>query len=456
MTHERLLAALREAVGERHCLTDAALRASYETDWTRRFHGEALAVVRPASADEVAAVLRLCADAGVAVVPQGGKTGLVGGSVPRGGEVVLSTLRLSEIGDVDADAGEVTLGAGVTLAVAQDRARAFGWDVGVDLGARDSATIGGLVAANAGGIRVLRHGSMRRQVLGIEAVMADGRILRRLPGMPMDNTGYDLGSLLAGSEGTLAVITRVRLRLVPQLRERAVCVAGFPDAGAAVRAAAVLRRRLASVSALELFTDEGLELVMRHASVAPPFARRTPAYLLVEAADDVAEPADALIAAVEELGVGESAAVAVDEAGRHRLWQLRERHTESINAEGVPHKLDVSVPLARYAELVERAPAVVSAVVPGARTISYGHVGDGNLHVNVLGPEPDDEAADDAVLRLVLELGGSVSAEHGIGVAKVDWLARDRGEDAVAAMRAIKDAWDPRGILNPGVLFPRR
>ena len=456
MTDDAFLAALRGVVGAQHCLTDPDLRASYETDWTRRFHGTALAVVRPGSTDEVVAVLRLCADAGVAVVPQGGNTGLVGGSVPRGGEVVLSTTRLNEVGDLDAEAGEVTLGAGVTLAVAQERARAAGWDVGVDLGARDSATIGGLVAANAGGINVLRHGSMRRQVLGIEAVMADGRVLRRLPGMPKDNTGYDLASLLAGSEGTLAVITRIRLRLIPQLRHRAVCVAGFADAAAAVHAAASLRRRLASVMALELFTDAGLELVMRHAGAGAPFAARTPIYLLVECADDVADPSDSLIEAVEALGVGESASIAVDPAGRHRLWQLRERHTEAINAEGVPHKLDVSVPMARYAELVDGAPIAVEAVAPDARTISYGHVADGNLHVNVLGPGPDDEAVDAAVLELVLELGGSVSAEHGIGIAKVDWLVRDRGDATVAAMRAIKDAWDPGGILNPGVLFPRR
>jgi FAD/FMN-containing dehydrogenase len=347
----------------------------------------------------------------------------------------------------------MTVGAGVTLAVAQERARAVGWDVGIDLGARDSATIGGLVAANAGGINVLRYGSMRRQVLGIEAVMADGRVLRRLPGMPKDNTGYDLASLLAGSEGTLAVITSVRLRLVPQLRYRAVCVAGFADAAAAVHAAAQLRRRLASVMALELFTDVGLELVMRHAGAAPPFSPRTPVYLLVECADDIADPTDALIEAVEALGVGESASVAVDAAGRHRLWQLRERHTEAINVEGVPHKLDVSVPMARYAELVEGAPVAVASVAPSAITISYGHVADGNVHVNILGPAPDDETADAAVLELVLGLGGSVSAEHGIGVAKVDWLVRDRGEATVAAMRAIKHAWDPGGILNPGVLF---
>jgi FAD/FMN-containing dehydrogenase len=449
-----LIERLRGIVGDSHCLTDAALRAGYETDWTRRFSGEALAVVRPASTDEVAAVLRACAEASVGVVPQGGNTGLVGGSVPRGGEVVLSTLRLSGIEDLDGEAGEVTVGAGATLASVQAAAEAAGWAVGVDLGARDSATIGGMVATNAGGVNVLRHGPMRQQLLGFEAVRADGGVLRRLPGMPKDNTGYDLAGLLAGSEGTLAVITRVRLRLVPLLAHRAVAVVGFPDAATEVAAATRLRRELGSVLALELFTDDGLALVMRHAHVAPPFAERRPVYLLVEVGSDVADPTDELVVALDAVGVDEAAAaVATDPGGRHRLWQLRERHTEAVNAEGVPHKLDVSVPLARYAELIERAPGVVGAVDPTARTFSYGHVGDGNVHVNILGPGPDDEAVDDAVLGLVLELGGSVSAEHGIGVAKVEWLVRDRGEATVAAMRAIKDAWDPSGILNPGVLF---
>jgi FAD/FMN-containing dehydrogenase len=451
-----LIEALRDIVGDRQCLVDPALRASYETDWTRRFGGPALAVARPGTIEEVAAVLRACADAGVAVIPQGGNTGLVGGSVPRGGEVVLSTLRLTGIADVDADAGEVTVGAGATLASVQGAARAAGWEVGVDLGARDSATIGGMVATNAGGVNVLRYGPMRQQLLGFEAVRVDGSVLRRLPGMAKDNTGYDLGGLLAGSEGTLAVLTRVRLRLVPALAHRAVALIGCSDAASAVATATRLRRELGSVLALELFTDAGLELVIRHARIAPPFAGRRPVYLLVEVGSDVADPTDELVAALEAIGADEAAAaVATDPGGRHRLWQLRERHTEAVNAEDVPHKLDVSVPLARYAELVERAPAVVAAVDPAAVTISYGHVGDGNVHVNVLGPAPDDEAVDDAVLGLVLELGGSVSAEHGIGVAKVDWLVRDRGEATVAAMRAIKQAWDPAGILNPGVLFAR-
>ena len=192
---------------------------------------------------------------------------------------------------------------------------------------------------------------------------------------------------------------------------------------------------------------------MRHAGAAP-FAARRPVYLLVEAGSDAADPTDELLAALETIGVDDdAAAVASDPGGRHRLWQLRERHTEAVNAEGVPHKLDVSVPAARYAELVTRAPEAVRAVDPDARTVVYGHVGDGNVHVNVIGPAPDDERVDDAVLELVLDLGGAVSAEHGIGVAKVAWLERDRGREAVAAMRAIKAAWDPAGIMNPGVLF---
>ncbi len=441
-------------MGETQCLVDPGLRASYETDWTRRFRGEALAVVRPGTAAEVADVLRACGRAGVGVVPQGGNTGLVGGSVPRSGEVLLSLRRLDVIDEVDRRSGEMSVGAGATLAAVQDVARRSGWDVGVDLGARDSATIGGMVATNAGGVHVVRHGPMRSQVVGFEAVRADGTLLERMPGMPKDNTGYDLAGLLAGSEGTLAVITRVRLRLVPILPHRAVCVLGFSDADAAVDAAAELRRSLASVLALELFTDAGLELVMKHTEIRAPFTPRTPIYLLVEVASADADPTDALLEALRRLGLADgSAAIAADEIGRHRLWQMRERHTEVMNVEGVPHKLDVSVPLTRYAELVLRAPRVAAGAAAGSRTIVYGHVGDGNLHVNILGPDADDTAADDAVLQLVVDLSGSVSAEHGIGTAKVGWLVRDRGEDAVASMRALKAAWDPGNILNPGVLF---
>jgi FAD/FMN-containing dehydrogenase len=447
-----LLDDLRALVGDAHLLTDPQLKAGYETDWTRRFSGSALAVVRPASTDDVAAVVRLCADAGVALVPQGGNTGLVGGSVPRGGEIVLSLARLRSLDSVDESAGEVTAGAGVTLGALQQHARAAGWEFGVDLGARDSATVGGMIATNAGGVHVLRHGSMRRQVLGVEAVLADGSVISRLAGLRKDNTGYDLAGMMCGSEGTLGIVTRARLALVSPLPRRVVALLALDHPAPAVALVGLLRRQLPSLSAAELFLDEGMELVLRHTGAARPFAAAHPAYLLVEAAG-TDDPTDDLLAALGEFPSAD-AVLASDPSSGERLWQLRERHTEVISAEGIPHKLDVTLPLTRLGEAVERIRQAVEAVAPGARTIVYGHVGDGNLHVNILGPAPDDEAADDAVLQLVIEMGGSISSEHGVGVAKTRWLAADRGSADVAAMRAIKAALDPGGLLNPGVLFP--
>jgi FAD/FMN-containing dehydrogenase len=451
-----LLDTLRAAVGASQVLTDPDLRASYETDWTRRWRGEALAVVRPATTDEVIAVLLACAAAGAAVIPQGGNTGLVGGSVPRdvaaGLQVVVSTLRLRELEPVDTLAGEVTVGAGVTLAALQAHLRPSGFAFGVDLGARDSASIGGMIATNAGGIHVLRHGPMRAQLLGLEAVLADGSVVRRLPGMIKDNTGYHLPSLLAGSEGTLALITRAHLRLVPVRPRRAVALLALAQVADAVSIAGDLRRSLPELAAAELFFDDGMELVLRHASAERPFRDRHPVYLLVEA-DGEADPTDRLADAIADaLGV-DDAVIASDEAGRARLWNLRERHTEAISGEGVAHKLDVALPLARLAEFIGQVPGLVEATRPGSATYLYGHVCDGNMHVGIIGPAPDDEAVDDAVLRLTIEMGGTVSAEHGIGTAKVAWLEADRGVADVSAMRAIKRGLDPGWMLNPGVLL---
>ena len=453
MTDEQLIARFQAALGAQHVLTDADVRATYETDWTRRYHGTALAVVRPGSTGEVAAVLRACASAGVAVVPQGGNTGLVGGGVPRGGEVVLSLQRLAAITEFDRTSGEVTAGAGVTLASLQQHVAEGGWAFGVDLASRDSATIGGMVATNAGGIRVIRYGGMRQQILGFEAVLANGDVIRRLPGLVKDNTGYDLGQLLAGSEGTLAVVTAVRLKLVPQLTQRTVALLAVPDLAAALEVVAAVRAALPSLGAAEAFFHEGVELVCRHAKVAPPFAAPAGCYVLVECAsrrDESAELAEVLLGCPQIV----DSALASDTAGRARLWAYRERHTEAISAEGIPHKLDVTLPLSRLAEFEQRVRAAIEAVTPGARPVLFGHAGDGNLHVNILGLEPDDERADDAVLRLVAELGGSISAEHGIGIAKLPWLELTRSPVDIAAMRAIKRALDPQGILNPGVLLP--
>jgi len=458
----QLLHSLREAAGPSHVLTDADLRATYETDWTRRFHGVASAVVRPGTVDEIAAVLRACGEVGAAVVPQGGNTGLVGGGVPRAAaprdehgsprpQVVLSTLRLRDREAVDEVAGEVTVGGGVTLSSLQERIRRSGWDFGVDMGSRDSATVGGMIATNAGGVNVLRYGVMRQQLVGIEAVLADGTIIRRLPGLVKDNTGYALGPLLAGSEGTLAIITRVRLRLVPAVPRRAVALLAVDDAAQAAAYAAQLRRRLPTITAAELFDDDGMRLVLRHSGGEPPFREGHPRYLLIECGA-AADPTDELVEGIAGLP-SRDAVVATDESGRRRLWKLREGHTESVNAAGVPHKLDVAVPIGRIGEFDVAVREAIRRADPRARTYVYGHVGDGNLHVNVLGPDPDDEAVDDAVLELAIQMGGAVSAEHGIGVAKVRWLVADRGEPDVGAMRAIKRSLDPQDLLNPGVLF---
>lgn len=450
-------AALRSAVGPEHVLTDPDLRASYETDWTGRFSGESRAVVRPATTAEVAAVLEACAKARVAVVVQGGNTGLVGGSVPAAGPadeppIVLVTTRLTELGEVFESARQVTAGAGVTLANLSAHARGAGLEFGVDLAARESATVGGMAATNAGGIRVLRHGSMRDQVAGVEAVLADGRIVSRLHGLAKDSTGYDIGQLLAGSEGTLAVLTRLRLRLVPAERARAVAFVAVAGAAEAVALLAALRPLLPGLSAAELTFADGLALVARHLGVRPPLDGAGQAYVLVEVADRD-DPLDELLAALEACPQVIDATVADSAADRAQLWALREGHTEAISALGMPVKLDVSVPMDRLTELVDQLPSVVAAVAPDARLVIFGHLAEANLHVNVLAAG-DAEKVTGTVLALVASLGGSISSEHGVGRAKAGWLGLSRTQVEIDLMRSVKAAFDPLGLLNPGVLWP--
>ncbi len=447
---------LAAIVGSAHVLRDPEVTQSYSIDWTRRFVGTTPIVVRPADTAETAAVMRVLSGAGIAVVPQGGNTGLVGGSVPTRGEAVVSLRRLAAREPVDELAAQVTLGAGVTLAHAQAHAAATGLSVGVDLAARDSATIGGMVATNAGGINVLRYGAMRAQVLGIEAVLADGTVVSHLAGLEKDNTGYDLGGLLAGSEGTLGIITRVRLRLHPQLPERATALIAFASTDDAVAAAASLRRNVQSLHALEAVFGATMSLVSKHLGTQPPVGFEGNAWLVAEAAGRT-DPSAELAAGVEELGdLVLDAAVALEPGARQRLWAFRENVTEAISAAGIPHKLDVTLPAARLAEFVDGVPDVVLAADPGARPLQFGHLGDGNVHVNVLGlngAEPREEV-DDEVLRYAASLGGSISAEHGIGTAKLAHLHLNRSEAELAAFAAIKRALDPAKLLNPNVLLP--
>jgi len=449
---DSLLEQLGAAVGVGHVLTDPAVLEAYERDITRRYGARAGAVVRPGTVDEVAAVLRLCHESRTPVVPQGGNTGLVGGGVPRGGELVLSLNRLSALGEVDIVAGQVTAGAGVTLEALQRHASASGLAFGVDHGARSGASIGGMIATDAGGAQVLRHGTMRAQVTGLEAVLADGRVVRRLAGLLKDTAGYNLPQLLIGSEGTLGVVTAARLRLVPALPRAVTALVAVPGTEEAVQLMCDLRARASSLQAVEVFYGEGMRLVCEHRDMSPPFAEDHDVYVLAECAAQE-DPLEDLAGAIEDALVLD-VAVAEDTARRAALWDYRDLQNEAVGAAGVPHKLDVTVPLAALAGFERRVRDVIEQAAPGARVILWGHLGDGNFHVNVLGPEPDDYRCDEAVLRLVADVGGSISAEHGVGVAKRRWLGLTRSEAEIETMRALKATLDPHGILNPGAVLP--
>jgi FAD/FMN-containing dehydrogenase len=449
---DRLVEQLREIVGP-HVLVDPDVVASYTTDWTGRFVGHSPAVVRPGSTEEVAGVVRVCREAGAALVPQGGNTGLVGGGVPLEGEVVLGLARLGGVEPVDELAGQVTAGAGATVASLHRAAANAGWSYGVDLGSRDSATVGGTVATNAGGVHVLRHGDTRAQVLGLEAVLGTGDVVSHLGGLVKDNTGYHWPGLLTGSEGTLAVITAARLRLVPTAPWRTTAILAFAAVADALEAAALVRRSLPSLDACELFFEEGVRLVVSITGLPPLFAGPHPVCLLLEAADRT-DPTGALAEVTASLPHVLDTVVATEPGPRAALWRYREGHTEAVNTLGAPHKLDVTLPQRSLSDFIGQVREAVTAVDPEAEVWLFGHVGDGNIHVNVTGVAPDDERVDDAVFRLVAASGGSISAEHGIGTAKKRWLELMRTPAELDAFRAIKRALDPDGILNPNVLLP--
>jgi FAD/FMN-containing dehydrogenase len=438
-----LLRGLAAVVGGPHVLTGDAT-AGYAVDWTGRFRGDPPAVVRPRDTAQVAAVLALCSGGGIPVVPQGGNTGLVGGGVPGHGEVVLSLARLDGLGPPDLEAAQVTAGAGVTLS--RVAGAADGLDLGILIASRDSATVGGAVATNAGGLRVLRYGPMRAQLRGIEAVLADGTVLSHLSGLVKDNTGYDYPSLLAGSEGTLAVITQARLRLVPRARSPVTVLCGFADLAGLHASARRAATRVPGLLSAEFFTQAGLDLLVSRAGLAPPLDIPGPAYLLLEA--DGPGALDDLAAVAGD----HPAAVAQSAADRARLWAYRERHPDAAGFLGVPLKLDVAVPAARWVELAAGVAGVVAGADPGATVITFGHVADGNVHVNIVPAAPPDGRHEDAVFSFVASLGGSISAEHGIGALKARWLPLARSAAERALFARIRGALDPAGILNPHVL----
>jgi len=475
-----LLDDLRALVGAAHVLVDDGSDAlvGYERDWRKRYRGRALCVVLPGSADEAAAVVRRCArEDGVSIVPQGGNTGLVGGGVPDDSrrQVVLSTRRLRAVRRIDADNQTITVEAGLALQEVQAAAAAAGLLFPLSLASEGSCTIGGNLATNAGGTQVLRFGNARELCLGLEVVTAKGELWSSLHGLRKDNTGYDLRDLFIGSEGTLGVVTAATLRLFPRPRAG---VTAWATCRTLADAVALMRRLRADFDAelvgYEAMNAASLALVERHfASLRAPLPLSDAAgaalwSVLVDLAsphDDAAlrERAETALAAALDAGEAVDIAVPASEAQARALWQLREAIPLAQGAEGLNIKHDVGVPLSSLADFVDAADAALEAVVPGVRHITFGHLGDGNLHYNLQAPSGADaaaflarheHAANACVHDVVGRFGGTFSAEHGIGRLKRGELALRKPAPALAMMRAIKAALDPHGLLNPGVLLP--
>ncbi|HME50314.1 FAD-binding oxidoreductase [Mycobacterium sp.] len=439
-------------VGRGHVVTDPDVLAGRSVDHTGRYRGRAAALVRPGSAEEVAAVLAACRDAGAHVTIQGGRTSLVAGTVPEHDDVLLCTERLTGIGEVDTGERRVGAGAGVTLGALQRAAAAAGLEFGVDLAARETATLGGMASTDAGGLRTVRYGNMGDQVLGLEVALPDGSLVRRHSRVRRDNTGYDLASLFVGAEGTLGVITQLDLRLHPTPAHRVTAVCGFAGLPALVAAGRSFRD-LDGIAALEMIDATGTAITAERLGVATPVEGRW--LLLVELAGDrdLTEPLADALDTVELCG---EPAVGVDAAAQQRLWRLREAITEILGVYGPPLKFDVSLPLAAVDEFAHRSAKLIAQHAPDAIPLLFGHVGEGNLHLNVLrcALDADGEGAlYTAMMELIAGLGGNVSSEHGVGSRKRAYIGMSREPADIAAMRAVKAAFDPTGYLNAAVMF---
>ncbi|BBX47452.1 FAD-binding oxidoreductase [Mycobacterium cookii] len=437
-------------VGPSHVSTDPDVLAGRSVDHTGRYRGRASALVRPGSAGEVAEVLRLCRDAGTHVTIQGGRTSLVAGTVPEHDDILLSTERLCAIGEVDTIERRVEAGAGATLAAVQRAAAAAGLVFGVDLAARDTATVGGMASTNAGGLRTVRYGNMGNQVIGLDVALPDGSVVRRHSRVRADNTGYDLPALFVGAEGTLGVITALDLRLHSNPAHRVTAVCGFDDLGALVDAGRLFRD-LDGIAALELIDGRACALADEHLGVAP--AVRGDWLLLVELASDH-DQSERLADALEGVRASGEPAVGVDLAAQQRLWRIRESIAEVVGLFGPPLKFDVSLPLSVIAAFARDAAALIQRHAADAIAVLFGHIGEGNLHLNVL--RCNDEQERDlyaAMMDLIADSGGNVSSEHGVGSRKRRYLGMSRDDADIAAMRTLKTAFDPTGYLNAAVLF---
>ncbi len=461
---------MHDILGDSGLLTAPSDVAPYCTDWRALYHGAALAVARPASTEQLAAVVRACRAATIAMVPQGGNTSMVGGATPdeSGRQLVVCMARMRRVRDIDPLDMTLTVEAGLPLAAAQDAATSAGCQLPLSISSEGSATVGGVLAANAGGNLTLRHGNARDLVLGLEVVLPDGQVWDGLRRLRKDNTGYCLRQLFVGSEGTLGFITAAVLKLVAAPAETVAAFCAVPSAEAALALFARFRAHdPGALQSFEYMSSAGLDLVLAHIEgTALPLAERAPHYALVELSAPRRDAGlrgglERVLEAALEAGEVSDAALAESESQRAALWRLREEHGEAQRRAGASVKNDVSVPVSRMAMLIARATAACEALMPGVRAVPFGHVGDGNIHFNLLAPESmpgaDFLARADEVLHAVGEvvqsLGGSFSAEHGVGRLKTGLMPLWRGGAELDAMRRIKAAFDPLGLMNPGKIF---
>jgi FAD/FMN-containing dehydrogenase len=458
---------LKDAVGAKGFSTDQNDIAPYLEEWRSKYAGHTPLLLKPAMAAEVSAILRIAHETGTPVVTQGGNTGLVGGQIPHG-EILLSTRRLTQMAPVDESGMTVTVEAGVTLAQVQAAADDRNLLFPLSLASEGSCTIGGNIATNAGGTHVLRYGMTRALVLGLQAVLPNGSVLDMLRALHKDNTGYDMKQMLIGSEGTLGVITAATLRLFPKPEVSVTAMVAVPTPAAALALMGAMQARTGGMlSAFELLPRIALDLVIRHVEgTRDPLAAPSPWYVLLEAtsgaATDLAASVETTLAKAIGDGIATDAVVAASQAQSAALWKLREGVSESQKREGASIKHDISVPVAMIPDFIIRATPAVLAIVPGARPVSFGHLGDGNLHFNFSAPAGGDgeeflarwDEVQQCVHDIVQTFGGSISAEHGIGTMKVAALPRYKSHAELDALRAIKAAFDPKNILNPGKLVP--
>ncbi|OKO83203.1 2-hydroxyacid dehydrogenase [Bradyrhizobium sp. NAS80.1] len=458
-----LIEQFRKIVGDRHAITDAADIEAYVTEERNLFHGRSPLVLRPGSTAEVSAICKLASEHRIALVPQGGNTGLVGGQTPHNGEVVVSLRRLDKIREVDTASNTMTCEAGVVLQIAQQKAAEMDRLFPLSLGAEGSCTIGGNLSTNAGGTAALAYGVAREMALGLEVVLADGRVLNVLSKLKKDNTGYNLHNLFIGAEGTLGIITAATLKLFPKPRAVETAFVGLKSPAAALKLLTIAQSEAANaLTSFELLSEMAVDFSIRHGiDVRDPLEQKHPWYVLMElsaASDDARTPLETILGRAMEEQIVDDAVIAANLTQRAGFWKLRDEMSAAQKPEGGSIKHDISVPVAAVPAFIAEADAAVVKLIPGARPVPFGHLGDGNLHYNVSQPVGANTAdylarwheMNAVVFEIVLRMGGSISAEHGIGVLKRDELPDVKDKTAIELMRSIKAMLDPLGIMNPG------